>query len=740
MNHHPDFLSMLFERAVQHPDRPAIVFLDEQRSETTLTYGSLWQKSLEIANALTDHDATNPTVNCENTPYRRALLLFPPGIDFFPAFFGCQLARWIPVPTNYPKPHREMPRLNSCARDCSPSLILSNRRTLDTLDRTKLDPAADVPAIAVDQLPQATAFDGQNRLTGNRFADQSSASLKAIDPKSTAFLQYTSGSTSAPKGVVVSHQNLMANLEAIRVGFGLGWAETSGQSVTTSVFWLPHFHDMGLIGGVLAPLYVGFRTVLMSPQAFVRRPVLWLRAVQQYRAVVTGAPNFAFELCTDRIPPEQAQTLDLSSLRVLFCGAEPIRANALRAFEARFASAGFDGNSFYPCYGLAEATLLASGGQGPGQVKVLSIDRQSLQQGTIRLTQSQSNNTTSLVSCGKAALETEIAIADPESRIRLNELQVGEVWLRGPSVSAGYYRMAEDQEERFSATLRTKRAGRFFWSKVKNTTDDLDPKPAFFRTGDLGFMHEGNLYITGRIKELIIVRGRNYFPQDIEATTQASGLKPCGRAAAVPIDGPRGESLGVAVEVHRRTSTDLFPSMIRTLRRRIIDEHDIDPRELIFVATGSIPVTTSGKLRRNAARELFAASYCDTLYRWCRNNAAESPPINLPVLPDVPTEQDFESIREMVGQWMTQWLVVRAGIPAAQIDLETRFEDYGLDSLMAIELVGDLEDACDVELTPTVAMQNPTILQMSTLVATMHCDKDTKVGEELDEVVSAARD
>lgn len=722
---------MLFDRAVRHPDRPAIVFLDEQQSETTLTYGNLWQKSIEVAQALANHAASNPGASNEDVPFRRVLLLYPPGIDFFPAFIGSLLARWIPVPTNYPKPNREMPRLDSCARDCLPSLILSDSRTLDMLDRAKLDPAADVPAIAIDRLPQMVEPERRNVLDNNRFA-----APPVVDPKSTAFLQYTSGSTSAPKGVIVSHQNLMANLEAIRVGFGLGSVDAADQSVSTAVFWLPHFHDMGLIGGVLAPLYAGFRTVLMSPQSFVRRPLLWLRAVQQYRAVVTGAPNFAFELCTDRITPEQAQTLDLSSLRVLFCGAEPIRAHALRAFEARFASAGFDGNSFYPCYGLAEATLLASGGQGPGPLKVLSIDRQSLQQGTVRLAQQQSNNTTSIVCCGKAVLNTEIVIADPESRVQSDECQVGEVWLRGPGVSAGYYRMTTDQQERFNAKLQTKSAGRFFWSKAKNASESPSPDRPFFRTGDLGFIHQGNLYITGRIKELIIVRGRNYFPQDIEATVLASGPTHCVRAAAVPIDGPRGESLGIVLEVQRRTAVDLFPAMIRSLRRRVIDEHDIDPREVIVVATGSIPVTTSGKLRRSDARELFAVDHVDTLYRWCRNSTVESPPIDLPVLPEMPTERDFESIRDKVAQWMTQWLIVRAGVPAAQVGAETRFEDYGLDSLMAIELVGDLEDACDVELTPAIAMQNPTISQMAMLVAAMHCGKDSDVGEELSAVAS----
>jgi acyl-CoA synthetase (AMP-forming)/AMP-acid ligase II/acyl carrier protein len=479
----------------------------------------------------------------------------------------------------------------------------------------------------------------------------------------------------------------------------------------------------------------------MSPQSFIRRPIQWLRTVQDYGAVVTGAPNFAFELCADRIPPEQAKGLDLSSLQVMFCGAEPIRAAALRAFESRFATAGFNAESFYPCYGLAESTLLACGGRGPGKPRVLVADRQSLQQGTVRVVAANaSGNTASLVACGQATGNAEVAIVDPVSHTPMAPRQIGEIWLRGLSIATGYWNAKEGQQERFNVPLATKRSGlsAFFGGAVKPTTLPGDAS-GFFRTGDLGFLHNGELYITGRIKELIIVRGRNYFPQDIEATVLKVAPQACGRAVAISVDGPRGESLGIAVEVSRRFASEKFSNLVRRVRRQIISEHDVDPREVILVSIGALPVTTSGKLRRSDSRRLFSPDTASVLYHWCRSNALESPPIDLPVLPPSPTEHDFHTIQKRVCDWMVQWLIVRGGIEADQLDISRRFEDYGLDSLMAIELVGDLEDACDIELTPTVAMEHPTILKMATLVAHAHCGEARHVIRSQELITSASQ-
>ena len=331
-------------RAQRHGDRVAVTFIDDDRSEQSWTYGELWKRACSVAARLPNVDQPAP----------RGLLLFPPGIEFLAGFLGCQIAGWIPVPTCYPRAGREIPRLDSAATDCSPSAIIGDRATIDSIDPKKLcDVARSLPHVITDCDRGAVVFDS---------VDPDSLSL---DPNSLAMLQYTSGSTSDPKGVMVRHRNMMANLEAIRRGFHVQWQGDDAANPACGVFWLPFFHDMGLIGGILEPLYVGGRTVLMSPRSFLQRPIRWLQAITDYGAVISGAPNFAYQLCVDRISPDQTDKLDLSRWRIAFSGAEPILHRTLHDFASRFSACGFSSTAFYPCYGLAEATLLAAGGDGP---------------------------------------------------------------------------------------------------------------------------------------------------------------------------------------------------------------------------------------------------------------------------------------------------------------------------------------------------------------------------------------
>ncbi|NND96708.1 MAG: AMP-binding protein [Pirellulaceae bacterium] len=661
-------------RATQHGQRTAATFVNDDGEAISWTYEELWRRSCAVAASLPKTDEKSP----------RALLLFPPGLEFLSAFLGCQIANWIPVPTCYPKPKREMPRLDSAANDCRPSAILSDGLTLDLLDADKLCPVArDVPRLAVDRQPESDLID---------------AETLQIDPESLALLQYTSGSTSEPKGVMVRHRNLMANLESIRLGFNIQWQPDDATEFDTGVFWLPFFHDMGLIGGLLEPLYVGGHTVLISPRAFLQRPIRWLQCISDYHAVISGAPNFAYQLCVDRIAPEQTDTLDLSRWRVAFSGAEPILPRTLRDFTNRFADCGFSSSAFYPCYGLAEATLLAAGGDGPAEPKVLSVDRESLGQGNAKPTSNADSNAThELICCGHPANETELLIVDPIHCTPQAENQVGEIWLRGKSVTKGYWNRDEENESQFNAMLNSGESG-------------------FCRTGDLGFLHDGELYVTGRSKDVIILRGRNLFPQDIETTVSETVGSEGGMTVAFPVMGPRSESLAIIAELPRRIDSAKLSELARDIRRAVIETHEVDPRHVCLVRQATVPLTSSGKVQRNRCREMFDSDEIKCKYRYDRSSAAEQAPIELPSLPPEPTIDDRDSIIASIESWMTQWLVARAGVQPDDIDLDKPFAEYGLDSMTAVELSGETEDWSGVELTPVVAWNHPTVSRMSSYI------------------------
>jgi acyl-CoA synthetase (AMP-forming)/AMP-acid ligase II/acyl carrier protein len=622
-----------------------------------------------------------------------------------------------------------MPRLDSAAMDCAPAAILTDGATLDALDADKLCAAAQtIPRLAVD------------RLTNDKYLDPNSLD---IDPKSLALLQYTSGSTSEPKGVMVRHESMIANLEAIRQGFGIDWNDDEATDVDTGVFWLPHFHDMGLIGGLLEPLYVGGHTIAMSPRAFLQRPIRWLQYMSDYRAAISGAPNFAYQLCVDRISPEQIDALDLSHWRIAFSGAEPILPRTLRDFSTRFSAVGFSDRAFYPCYGLAEATLLAAGGHGPSQPNVLSVHRESLGQGIadivnvhtqtpndgdLKTKSAASQATQQLVCCGFPANETELLIIDPATNNILDEDSVGEIWLRGSSVSSGYWNKPEENESRFGATTSDGRTG-------------------FCRTGDLGFLHDRQLFVTGRSKDVVILRGRNHFPQDIEATIDEVIGAQGGKSAAFAVAGPKSESLAVIAEVPRRFDDTNLPELAKQIRRAIIETHEVDPRHVCLVRQATVPLTSSGKVQRNRCRELFDKGDIKFKYRYDRASATDGSPIPLPAIPESATEKDHDFVTAQIEGWMSQWLVARANVPEKEIDLDKPFAEYGLDSMTAVELSGETEDWSGVELTPVVAWNYPTVSKLSDFLATSllgmeetAADSDDEIDSLLDELAGLSDD
>ncbi|HYL05471.1 MAG TPA: fatty acyl-AMP ligase [Thermoanaerobaculia bacterium] len=523
---------------------------------------------------------------------QRALLLYPPGLEFVAAFFGCLYAGVVAVPAYPPRSARTLPRLLEIARDARPAVALTT---------TELKAAIGGLATQVPDL-SALRLMATNEVPLEQAGDWS-------DPGATgstmAFLQYTSGSTAAPKGVMVTHGNLLHNEEMIRQAFG----QTADSVI---VGWLPLYHDMGLIGNVMQPLYLGARCVLMSPIAFLQSPKRWLAAISLYRATTSGGPNFAYDLCVRKISAADRASLDLSSWDTAFNGAEPVRAETMARFAEAFGGSGFQARAFFPCYGLAEATLFVSGGAGAGALRgeprVAAFDRGLLEAGEACPPKAAGDPASRvLVSCGRAWLGQDLAIVDPETLTRCDDRKVGEIWVRGLSVAQGYWHRPVETAETFAGRLAEPAAG------PEGAGDGEQEAAPFLRTGDLGFLDGGELFVTGRLKDLIIIRGRNLYPQDVELTVERShpGLRPgCGAAFSVEIG---DEERLVVVHEHERTADDapLDPGSVEAIadavRQAVAEQHAAQVQQVVLLRAGTIPKTSSGKIQRRACRAALLA-------------------------------------------------------------------------------------------------------------------------------------
>ncbi|MFZ0924693.1 MAG: fatty acyl-AMP ligase, partial [Candidatus Acidiferrales bacterium] len=495
-------------RAFQQPEQRTYTYLIDGEAEgDALTYAALDCQARSIGALLQSYRATG----------ERALLLYPAGLEFITAFFGCLYAGVIAVPLpppNLAKPRRTLPSLRAIISDAQPSVVLTTSAILSNTEGlfTQAPELHKMRWFATDKVSGGLAQEWRD---------------PAVTSNTLALLQYTSGSTAEPKGVVISHGNLLHNSAYINRVFAL-----IPDSVT--VTWLPAFHDMGLTNGIIQPLYKGRPCYLMPPASFLMRPIRWLQAISRYKATVSGGPNFAYELCTRRITPEQCETLDLSSWDVAYNGAEPVRGDTMKRFAAAFASCGFRLNAFHPCYGLAEATLLVSGGSLTDAmfrtIQVAAFEQNRVVEGC-----AQAQNVRTLVGSGHALRDTKIVITHPESLTACAPDEVGEIWVSSPSVTHGYWNRPKDTERAYRAYLK-----------------DTGEGP-FLRTQDLGFMKDGELFVTGRLKDLIIISGRKLYPQDIELTVERShpALRP-GCCAAFSVDGVAEEHLIVAAEVEPR--------------------------------------------------------------------------------------------------------------------------------------------------------------------------------------------
>ncbi len=586
-NEFSSLIDLVRFRAADSDDLIYSFLVDGDLEEASMTTGGLDRRARAIAAVLQEAGAGGD----------RVLLLLAPGLDFIAAFFGCVYAGAVAVPVFTPAParvERAAPRLKATTSDARPLVVLTDARTL----ANRAEYATHIP-----WLEHTRWIDLGRRPAG---AEEEWREPQ-ITSESLAFLQYTSGSTSLPKGVMVTHRSVLANSHKICQLFG-HHAQSRG------VIWLPPYHDMGLIGGILQPLYAGFPVTLMSPFAFLQRPFLWLKAISRKHATTSGGPNFAYDLCVRRINAEQKSQLDLSSWQVAFNGAEPIRAETIDRFTDAFGECGFRREAWYPCYGLAESTLIVTGHHWGRPPVIRTFDARALSENRVVEPPLGSERNRKLVGCGRGFDGDHIAIVEPQTRERCPADRVGEIWVAGPSVAAGFWQQPDETVGTFKARIKGE-AGR-----------------SYLRTGDLGFVHQGELFLTGRLKHIVIIDGRNHYPEDIERTTERAhpAIRP-GGAGAVPSEGVEGESLVVIVELEpafrrqlaagrlgnssldepQASDSSLSEEVARAIRQLVAWEHDVRVDRILFVEAGSIPRTSSGKVQRHACRAL----HCDTQTR-----------------------------------------------------------------------------------------------------------------------------
>ena len=606
----------------------------------------------------------------------RVLLLYPPGLDFLAAFCGCLYAGAVAVPAYLPRSDRALPRLRGIVADATPRAVLTVEAMLGDADRW---------AAAIPELAHAT-----------RLASDTVAPSRAdgwldphLGPDALAFLQYTSGSTADAKGVMVSHGNLLSNSAVIQRSFG-------STRASRGVSWLPLHHDMGLIGGALQTIYCGGTSTLFSPVAFLQRPVRWLELISRTGASISGGPNFAYDLCARRVTTEQKAILDLSRWAVAFNGAEPIRSDTIDRFAAAFAACGFRREAFLPCYGLAEATLIVSGGPPRAAPRIASVDPRGFEHGTIKPVDPASRESVKLlVGSGQTDFDHRVAIVDPDRLTVQPDRRVGEVWVSGPSVAQGYWNQTDATEATFKATLA-----------------DDSRSPRFLRTGDLGFVRDGELFVTGRLKDLIIVRGRNIYPQDVEWTVCHAhpGIAADAWAAfAVEVNGE--DHLVVVGEVDRRTKH--YEEVISTIRAAVATEFDLDLHAVVLLKPMTLPRTSSGKVRRRSIRDQFTAGTIGGVARWVADGVRSEAESLSPVLAVVGSGSPTSPPSATITAWLVAKIAGPLGISPSEVDPTRPFATFGLGSLRAVGLAGELEEWLGRSLSPTLLYEYPTVEKLA---------------------------
>ncbi|MEH2169755.1 MAG: amino acid adenylation domain-containing protein [Nostoc sp.] len=664
-------VELLHWRALLKPEQKAYSFLlDGEVEASYLTYGELDRQARSIAALLQSYGIKSG---------ERGLLLYPPGLEFIAAFFGCLYAGVIAVPAYPPRPNQSLSRLQAVVADAEATIALTTTTVFANIER---------------QFAQYPNLQTLLLLTTDNITTDLAHSWQqpSINSDTLAFLQYTSGSTGTPKGVMVSHGNLLHNEVLIKQAM-------QHTENTLFVGWLPLFHDMGLVGNMLQPLYLGIPCILMAPVAFLQKPLRWLQAISRYKATTSGGPNFAYDLCVRKITPEQRATLDLSSWEIAFNGAEPIRKETLELFTATFAECGFRRESFYPCYGMAETTLMITGGSKLVLPVLLPVQSAALLQNQIVPASENEAGIQTIVGCGQALQDLKIVIVHPETLTRCQPNEVGEIWVAGPSVTQGYWNQPEQTDYTFRAYL-------------KDTQDG-----PFLRTGDLGFLQEGELFVTGRLKDLIIIRGRNHYPQDIEWSVEQShpSLQPSGSAAfAINVAGE--EKLVIAQEVKRSFLRNLTTEeVIRAIRQAVVEEHELQVYAVLLLKPGSIPKTSSGKIQRHACRTNFLTesweNIASSVLEESQTTVNTGSLTHAAVLALEPQERQLQ-----LSCYLQQLVAQVLKLVSSQVNPQQPLNSLGIDSLMAVELQHTIETNLGVVLPMTSFLGGSNINQLATVV------------------------
>lgn len=653
------FIDILSQREQLYQDKTALVELDRDGRECErISYSDLIASAKVTATSILKRPVAGKT----------CLILSSPGLDFAIALLACFYAGVIAVPVHPPRKKKRNERLSGIIKDAQPACQLQSHEYHKMISEgsSRNHELSDLPGILISRISST----GKEQFH-----------LPQIKPDDIALLQYSSGTTGCPKGSVITHKNIMHNSVVIQKAF-------NHDPDMVVVTWLPPYHDMGLIGTLLQPIFMGGTNIIINPYDFLRNPVIWLEAISKYNGTTAGCPNFALDLLAERISEEQKETIDLGSLKVFFCGSEPVRKASLDRFRLAFAKCGFREDMYLPCYGLAENTLMATGIHQSEKPVYIEVDQQALENEQKICRVKNGNKAVTFVGCGYPWNGDEIKVASPGTGDFLAEKQIGEVLIRGKAVSRGYWR---------SGNSANNRPGNFL---------EKHDESALLRTGDLGFYHDGQFYITGRIKDLIIIRGKNFFPDDIESTAENSheSLQVHG-GAAFSIDNGNEEQLVIMHEI-KRTALKEFngAEVVDAIRNDIMTEHELAVHAISLIGPARLPKTTSGKKQRLKCRKLWLNNELTTLYTW--QEEATKPGVSDIKTDTDPTEANLQA-------WLIQWIGKKLGIDQKNIDPEDPIMSYGLDSMGAVELEREVKETFNIEIHLADFLENNTISALS---------------------------